>query len=321
MSLAALRQQLADLVDPPLPERGEEGALPTGVAPLDRLLPGGGIPRGRLTELLGTRGSGRTALVRRLVERAVADGQWVAYVDAGRTLAPREWAHLGHHEGLWVVRPRDPSRAAWSADVLLRSGAFALVVLDGAPPLARPVAVRLGRLAREHDAALVNLVDEGGGSGVTVGGALRLRVRRVRGERRTHAPPGRGGHGRQGGTWGRSAGSGEQARGGRDRGASYGPRLRISIEKGGPQRTVEVGCAVGMARRLCAHPEVPDRRGVARRPGAAAGGERGGGGGGDTALPGTDAAAVPHAAGTASARKRRCAEPEVPRDAFVAAAG
>ena len=34
-----------------------------------------------------------------------------------------------------MIRPRDPARAAWCADVLLRSGAFALVVLDGAPPL------------------------------------------------------------------------------------------------------------------------------------------------------------------------------------------
>jgi hypothetical protein len=313
VSLAVLRQQLADLVDPPLPDRGEEGVLATGLAPLDRILPGGGIPRGRLTELLGTRGSGRTALVRQLVEQAVADGRWVAYVDAARTLAPREWAHLGRYEGLWVVRPRDPTRGAWSADVLLRSGAFALVVLDGAPPLPRPVAVRLGRLAREHDVALVNLVDEG--SGVTIGGALRMRVRRARqGDRGGtrgigHPLPATGRH--------PPAAIGRPGREERERSA---PRLRITIEKGGPQRTVEVGCAVGMARRLCAHPEVPDRRGVARRPGAA-GGERGiSADGGDATLAGAGSAGAA-GAGHAASRKRRCAEPEVPRDAFVVAAG
>ena len=65
----------------------------------------------------------------------MADHGWVAYVDAQRTLDPRDWAHLGDAEGVWMIRPRDATRAAWCADVLLRSGAFALVVLDGAPAL------------------------------------------------------------------------------------------------------------------------------------------------------------------------------------------
>jgi hypothetical protein len=40
----------------------------------------------------------------------------------------------------------------------------------------------------------------------------------------------------------------------------------VRVEKGGTLRTVEVSCAIAVARRLCAHPEVPDRRGVARGP-------------------------------------------------------
>jgi hypothetical protein len=54
----------------------------------------------------------------------------------------------------------EPVHGAWCADVLLRSGAFALVVLDGAPMLARGVAVRLTRLAREADAAFLVLGDD-----------------------------------------------------------------------------------------------------------------------------------------------------------------
>src|SRR5206468_12633906 len=88
-----------------------------------------------------------------------------------------DWARLGDHAGLWMIRPRDPSRAAWSADVLLRCGAFALVVIDSAPVVSRGVAVRLTRLARESGAALIVASDEGSGS--LVGGAVRLRVQRA----------------------------------------------------------------------------------------------------------------------------------------------
>jgi recombination protein RecA len=207
-------------------------ALPTGFERLDALLPGGGIPRGRLTELLGTRGSGRTTVLRQLVERTLADGRWVAWIDATRTLAPGEWARTAAGtRGLWIIRPHDAQRTAWCADVLLRSGAFALVVLDGAPLLARTVVARLSHLARDHHAALVCLGSDD--QPVTSGGALRLRVQRHRRRRR----------------------------------AEY---IRVSIDKGAPQRMMEVECVVVMAHRLCAHPEVPDRRGVARRHGATA---------------------------------------------------
>jgi RecA/RadA recombinase len=130
------------------------------------------------------------------VERAASAGVWVAYVDATRTLAPRDWAEAearavaaaarspldrggGGGEGgrLWVVRPHDPARAAWCADVLLRSGAFGLVVLDGAPPLSRAIAVRLTRLARESDAALV-AVSEGIGQGFGAGAGDAMARRR-----------------------------------------------------------------------------------------------------------------------------------------------
>ena len=215
-SLAALRQQLAELLEGP---RLGGAGLATGVPALDALLAGGGMPRGRLTEVVGARGSGKTTFVRRVVEETVARGLWVAYVDAARTLAPRDWAHLSEGDGVWMIRPRDAARGAWCADVLLRSGAFALVVLDGAPPLPHRVALRLVGLAHEKDAALVVLGDEGGGS--RLAGALRLAV---------SLAPGR--------------------------------RIAIAVEKGGTRQRVEVSCAIDMARRLCAHPAVPDRRGV-----------------------------------------------------------
>ena len=166
--------------------------LPTGIAVLDAALSGGGVPRGRLTEVIGTRGSGKTTLVRELVATAIAVRRWVAYVDASRTLSPRDWggAAMGASGLLWVVRPPQAARGAWCADVLLRSGAFGLVVLDGAPALSREVAVRLTRLAQESDAAFVLMQDsEDRRRGQITGSAVRLRVSEgggaVRGDRKS----------------------------------------------------------------------------------------------------------------------------------------
>ena len=255
MSLSLLKQQLAELLDPPRPVAP---GLPTGIESLDEALPGGGLPRGRITEVVGPSGSGKTTLVRGMVERVAADGGWVAYVDAARTLDPRDWAHLGERQGLWMIRPREASRAPWCADVLLRSGAFALVVLDGAPPLSRQTCVRLTRLARETNAAFLVLGDGPGGA-TMLGGALRLRVegRYPRGRSRRERPA-LGPRPSALGSVISAEGRGPRAEGRAVR------RIAVTLEKGGTYRTVEVECGIAVARRLCTHSEVPDRRGVAR---------------------------------------------------------
>jgi recombination protein RecA len=272
VSLAALRQQLAELVEgtrPTLP------GLPTGIATLDAVLPNNGLPRGRLTEIIGTPGSGRTTVARHLVAATLQAGWWVAYVDATRTLAARDWAEFSAHDGLWVVRPEDPARGAWCADVLLRSGAFGLVILDGAPALPRPVAVRLVRLARASDAALVLIAPNGAHAGVA--GALQLRVQRVRMRKpKTNA-------------FDLTARLEKQFPAPASASRTEPRRLLISVEKGGPPERVEVECAGDepqyvtrtAAHRVREDSQVPDRRGVARRdrskrtPRAGGAGERG----------------------------------------------
>lgn len=260
VSIAALRQQLADLV------QGARPAMPglaTGLAALDAALPEHGLPRGRLTEITGAPGSGLTTVARHLVATTLRAGWWVAYVDATRTLAPRDWAALGSHEGLWVVRPEDGTRGAWCADVLLRSGAFGLVILDGAPTLSRTVAVRLVRLARASDAAFVVLAPNGQHAGVA--GALQLRVRLRRQNPRARKPLDLT-------AWQND--SGQQS-------ATRTRCLQITIDKGGAAQRVEVECAydrdsarsgtASNARRVREDPQIPDRRGVARRNGRRAG--------------------------------------------------
>ena len=102
-------------------------SLPTGIPELDALLIGRGVPRGRLTEVVGARGSGKTSVLRQLVGTTAARGLWVAYIDAARTLAPRDWAHVegvgGKEPSVWMVRPNTPGKGAWCADILLRSAA------------------------------------------------------------------------------------------------------------------------------------------------------------------------------------------------------
>jgi hypothetical protein len=244
MSLPALRQQLAAILAPP--RVGGAAAIPTGIEPLDRALSDGGVPSGRLTEIQGALGSGRTSLVRHLVTTAVAARRWVAVIDGSRTLAPREWAEAGGSGRLWVIRPRGADRSAWCADILLRSGAFSLVVLDSAPALPRQVAVRLTRLAKEHDVALVVVGDH-----PVIGSAVRLRVRRT--------PEARGQNLKARGQRPEARDTAES------RVTSHESRITIFIDKGGSQYAVEVSCAFELARRLRAHSEVPDRRGVAAR--------------------------------------------------------
>jgi hypothetical protein len=254
VSIAVLRQQLAEIVEGARPVMP---GLPTGLAALDAVLPGHGLPRGRLTEIAGAPGSGRTTVARQLVAATLHAGWWVAYVDASRTLAARDWAALGAHDGLWVVRPDNPQRGAWCADVLLRSGAFGLVILDGAPALSRPVAVRLVRLARASDAAFVLLAPDGQHAGVA--GALQLRVQRVRKKRHTEPLN----------LTARLAGQSPAPASSPASAHTSLRRLLISIEKGGPAQRVEVSYAADesshAAYRVREDPQVPDRRGVARR--------------------------------------------------------
>lgn len=121
-----------------------------------------GVPRGQVTEWAGPRSAGKTAALRQLVRAVREAGAGAAYVDGTATLAPGPWAHGERGAApFWVVRPPTPGGVLTAAEELVRSGAFGLVIVEGAD-WARSSVVRLQRLAREAGAALVAVVERPG---------------------------------------------------------------------------------------------------------------------------------------------------------------
>jgi hypothetical protein len=132
------------------------------VEPLDCLL-AGGLPKGKLTEFVGRRSSGRFAIALAALASATSSGEAAALVDLDSHLDPQGAAAAGVDlERLLWVRPRRAKEALASAEILLATG-FALVVVDlglfprGARYLPDAVWVRLARAAQSRGASLLLL--------------------------------------------------------------------------------------------------------------------------------------------------------------------
>jgi hypothetical protein len=126
-TLQTLRQLLAERF--PQAPRTSGGSHPTGVAGIDAVL-GGGLPAGRLTELVSARPSsgGQSVLSRLLCETRIARGR-VALVDGSDAFDPSAVPPDCLRHLIWV-RCGDCSRAFAAADILVRDGNYAVVALD-----------------------------------------------------------------------------------------------------------------------------------------------------------------------------------------------
>ncbi len=158
MSAAALLDRLGRPGDIRLgstrPER--VARLPTGLAVLDAAL-GGGLPRGRVTELAGAPSTGRTGLACAVAAATTHAGETIAWVDPADALEPEAAAAAGIALArlLWV-RPRSARDAFRAADILLSAGGFGLVVLDvDASRTATGAWPRLARAAERTGSALL----------------------------------------------------------------------------------------------------------------------------------------------------------------------
>ena len=139
---------------------------PTGLASLDALL-GGGFPRGRISELVGPRTSGRTRALLQTLASATAGGALVALVDVTDSLDPASACALGVRlpQLLWVRCGGRVVTGLRAADVIVRGGGFGVVAVDlgDCPPwtLARVPAAAFVRLQRVVEATPTALLVAG----------------------------------------------------------------------------------------------------------------------------------------------------------------
>jgi recombination protein RecA len=106
-------------------------ALSTGFAALDSALGIGGVPRGRLTEILGTPTSGATTIALTLLTEAQARGDLAGYIDLSRTFDAEYAAAVGVDlPALLLARPRTAADALELIHALIGSGGVGVLVVE-----------------------------------------------------------------------------------------------------------------------------------------------------------------------------------------------
>jgi recombination protein RecA len=124
--------------------------IPTGSIALDVALGIGGLPRGRVVEIYGPESSGKTTVALHAVANAQAAGGVAAFIDAEHALDP-DYAHaLGvDTDALLVSQPDTGEQALEIADMLVRSGALDVIVIDSVAALV-PRAEIEGEMGDSH---------------------------------------------------------------------------------------------------------------------------------------------------------------------------
>jgi recombination protein RecA len=124
--------------------------IPTGSIALDVALGVGGLPRGRVVEIYGPESSGKTTIALHAVANAQAAGGIAAFIDAEHALDPAYAKALGvNTDALLVSQPDTGEQALEITDMLIRSGAIDLVVIDSVAALV-PRAEIEGEMGDSH---------------------------------------------------------------------------------------------------------------------------------------------------------------------------
>ncbi len=110
--------------------------ISSGILPLDVALGIGGFPKGRIIEIFGPEGSGKTTVALYALAEAQKAGGVAAFIDAEHALDPRLAATLGVNiESLYLAQPDSGEQALYVLDALVRSGAVDIVVVDSVAAL------------------------------------------------------------------------------------------------------------------------------------------------------------------------------------------
>jgi recombination protein RecA len=124
--------------------------VPTGSLSLDIALGVGGLPRGRVIEVYGPESSGKTTLTLSVIAEAQKHGGTAAFIDAEHALDPSYAARLGVNvDDLLVSQPDTGEQALEIADMLVRSGAVDVLVVDSVAALT-PKAEIEGEMGDSH---------------------------------------------------------------------------------------------------------------------------------------------------------------------------
>ena len=125
-------------------------AIPTGALSLDLALGVGGLPRGRVTEIYGPESSGKSTLAMHVVAEAQRNGGVCAYIDAEHAMDPVYAKAIGVDiDQLLISQPDTGEQALEIADMLVRSGALDVVVIDSVAALT-PRAEIEGEMGDSH---------------------------------------------------------------------------------------------------------------------------------------------------------------------------
>ncbi|MCI1643435.1 MAG: recombinase RecA [Bifidobacterium crudilactis] len=110
--------------------------ISTGSLALDMALGIGGLPRGRVVEIYGPESSGKTTLTLHAVANAQRNGGVAAFIDAEHALDPEYARKLGvDTDSLIISQPDNGEQALEIADMLIRSGALDIIVIDSVAAL------------------------------------------------------------------------------------------------------------------------------------------------------------------------------------------
>jgi recombination protein RecA len=111
-------------------------AIPTGAMALDLALGVGGLPRGRIVEIYGPESSGKSTLAMHVVAEAQRNGGICAYIDAEHAMDPVYARAIGVNvDDLLISQPDTGEQALEIADILIRSGALDVLVIDSVAAL------------------------------------------------------------------------------------------------------------------------------------------------------------------------------------------
>jgi recombination protein RecA len=138
MAMGQIEKQFGKGAIMRLGERPNVGieAIPTGALALDLALGIGGLPRGRVVEIFGPESSGKSTLAMHVVAEAQRNGGVCAYIDAEHAMDPVYAAAIGVNvDDLYISQPDTGEQGLEIADMLIRSGALDVVVIDSVAAL------------------------------------------------------------------------------------------------------------------------------------------------------------------------------------------